>query len=65
LKDDYVFTKEDISEIVNNGTAMEKNAKGQISSVTKYTLKLKDGKTAICSIDQNGALRGNFESRIY
>ena len=50
----HVFTKEDIIEIVNNRTAMEKNARGQISSVTKYTLKFKDGKRQFARLTKMG-----------
>lgn len=65
LKEDYIFNKDDIENVTVIGNGMEKNAKGAMSSVTKYQLKFKDGKTAICSIDQNGSFVSNFEARIF
>lgn len=65
LKEDYVFTKDDIENVTIIGNGLEKNVKNVMTSVTKYQLNFKDGKTAICSIDQNGAFVSNFESRIF
>lgn len=65
LKESYIFSRDDIANITNNGNSVEKSARGAMTSVTKYTLKMKDGKTIICSIDQNGPLHGNFEARVF
>ncbi|MGN0744717.1 MAG: hypothetical protein ACI4MZ_05565 [Christensenellales bacterium] len=65
LKEDYVFNKNDIKNVTVIGNGMEKNAKGMMTSVTKYQIDFKDGKTAICSVDQNGSFASNFEARIY
>ncbi len=65
LKEDYIFDKNDIKNVTIVGNGMEKNAKGVMASVTKYQIEFKDGKTAICSVDQNGSFVSNFESRIY
>ncbi len=65
LKEDYVFTKEDIREIRVIGGVREKNVKNVLTTMMKYELIFKDGKTAICSVDSNGAFQSNFEARIY
>ena len=65
LKEDYIFDREDIEKADIIGTGVQKNAKAQMVPVTKYQIKFKDGKTAICAVDQNSPLCSNFEARIF
>ena len=65
LKEDYIFNKDDIEnvEVIGNGNEMGTNHK--MTSVTKYKLTFKDGKTVLCSIDQNGSLTSNFDAIVF
>lgn len=65
LKNDYIFTKDDIEDVQIIGTNAQLTARNQVRTVTKYKLKFKDGRTAICSIDTNGSFAANFEARIF